>query len=252
MYFSKKTHLLSFAIMTAAVIKLAGAATEGIIRMMFARMPALLPDMLDTLMWRVQVISSVVQVALIAVIFFMSWRKLSRYRELIDEDDRAELGMLQKEVLGEHLSSLTANEIGQLIQIWAVILIGAECIYFFASMIYRRFTKELVLMAINGAEYDSFVSLYNMTHGFKYIEMMTAILLGVVMTAIFLSDRYLKIAAVVISIAFLLAFGVFQMQTIGFSGREIGIVWSSVIFHLTETIGLFMLAVYLSRHYIGL
>ncbi len=252
MYFSKKTHFLSYAIMASALIRLAGAMMEGIIRMTLSRVAGLLPDMLDTVMWRVQTVSSIAQMALIAVVFFLTWKKLSRFKKLIDEDDHEELGRLQQEVLGEHLSSLTANEIGQLLQIWAIILIGAEFIYYITSVIYRRFILELVLFALSGAEYTSFVSLYNLTHGFKYLEMMTAILLGVVMTAIFLEDRYLRIAAVVIAVVFLLAFGVSQMHTASFSGKEVGIVWTSVIFHLTETVGLFVLSVYLAKHYRGL
>ena len=160
MYFSKKTHLLSYAIMAAALIKLLGAFIEGVIRMGISRFTSLLPDMLDSVMWRVQIISSVLQVILIAVIFYLAWRKLSRLKGLIDTDDLAELGRLQEEFLGEHLSSLPSDAIGQLLQIWAVILTGAEGIYFASSVIYRRFTAELVLMALNGSGYDSFVSIY--------------------------------------------------------------------------------------------
>ena len=36
------------------------------------------------------------------------------------------------------------------------------------------------------------------------------------------------------------------------SGQMVGIVWTSIIYHLTETVGLFLLAVYLSRRYRGL
>jgi hypothetical protein len=72
------------------------------------------------------------------------------------------------------------------------------------------------------------------------------------MTAIFLRDRRLGIAVLMIAVLFLLAFGILQMQTITFTGREIGIVWTSVIFHLTETVGLFGFSVYLAKHYKGL
>ncbi len=55
-----------------------------------------------------------------------------------------------------------------------------------------------------------------------------------------------------IAAAFLIAFGVVQMQTVALSGRNVSIVWTSVIFHMTETVGLILLSVYLSKHYRGL
>ena len=253
MYFSKRTHLLSRAIMISAIVRLAGSMTEGIIRMFINRSSSLSPDMMDSLLWNVQTVCSVMEIAAISIAFCMSWQKLKRYKNLIGEDDLLEMGRLQEEVLGKHqLSSLSVDSIEQLIQIWAVILIGAECIYCVSSMIYRRFTTELMSLVLLGQQYSTFVSVYNLTHGFKYLEMFTAILLGVVMTAIFLRDRTLRVVAAVITVMFLLAFGIFQMQTISLPGRQIGIVWTSVIFHLTETLGLFALSIYLAKHYRGL
>ena len=98
----------------------------------------------------------------------------------------------------------------------------------------------------------TFIMLYNMTHGFKYLEILSAILLGVVMTGIFLSDQYLKIASMVILGLFLISFGLLQMQTVYLMGREVGIVWTSLIYHITETVGLIALARYLARRYRGL
>ena len=43
--------------------------------------------------------------------------------------------------------------------------------------------------------------LYNLTHGFKYQGMLIALLLGIVVTAIFLSDRSLKLIAYTIGLA---------------------------------------------------
>jgi hypothetical protein len=110
----------------------------------------------------------------------------------------------------------------------------------------------MTLSADNGAGNDAFVVIYNMTHGFKYLEMLSAILLGVVITGIFLNDRFLKVASMAILLFFLLSFGVLQMQTISFFGREIGIVWTSTIHHVTETLGLVFLSLYLSKRFKGL
>ena len=98
----------------------------------------------------------------------------------------------------------------------------------------------------------TFVMLYNMTHGFKYLEILSAILLGVVMTGIFLNDRFLKLSSMAILLVFLISFSALQMQTVYLMGREIGIVWTSLIYHVTETLGLFLLSLYLSKHYKGL
>lgn len=252
MYFNKRTHLLSYSIMISSLVRLGGALAEGVIRRILKSDVSLAPDMLDVALWRVQVAMSVVEIVCIALIFLYFSKKLLSFKDKIDADDQEELGRLQKEYLGEHLSSLSSHEIGHLLQMWAVILIGAEFIYCVTSAIYRKFIINLMLLAVSGGQYTSFVSVYNMTHGFKYLEMITAIVFGITMTGILLEDRRLKISALIITVIFLLSFGVFQMQTISFSGKDVGIVWVSVIFHLTETIGLFALSVYLSKHYRGL
>jgi hypothetical protein len=132
--------------------------------------------------------------------------------------------------------------------------VGAELIYVFTSIMYRRFIGILMdaLSLGEGMTDGTFVMLYNMTHGFKYLEILSAILLGVVMTGIFLNDRFLKLSSMAILLVFLISFSALQMQTVYLMGREIGIVWTSLIYHVTETLGLFLLSLYLSRHYKGL
>ena len=252
MYFSNKKHLLSHAIMLSAVIRLSGSVIEGIARMIINRSVSLLPDMMDSYLTIVQMISSFFEIVLIAVVFLLSWKKLKRYMNVIEDDDREELEKLQAEVFGDDLPTLRAEAIDQLLQIWGMILAGVELIYYVSSLIYKQFTTELMMLMLNGLEYTSFVSIYNLSHGFKYLEMFTAIVIGVMVTSIILHDNYLKIAAVLITMIFLAAFGIFQMQTIELPGRQIGIVWTSVIYHLTETIGLFVLSVYLAKRYRGL
>ncbi|MCR5747400.1 MAG: hypothetical protein K6G03_06790 [Lachnospiraceae bacterium] len=252
MYFSKRTHIISYALMASAIVRLIGAMVEGLVRIFLNRNTGVAPDMMDGVLWGMSLLSSVVQIIFIAAIFIISWKKLNRYRNIVEEDDRAELGRLQEEFLGDNLAALSVESIEQLLEIWAVILVGAEVIYCVTSVVYRRFTAELLLWVLGGMDYFSFVSIYNLTHGFKYLEMITAILLGVAMTGIFLKDRLLKIATASVGGLFLLSFALVQMQTVQLSGRNVGIVWTSVIFHLTETVGIFILALYLSRHYRGL
>ena len=43
---------------------------------------------------------------------------------------------------------------------------------------------------------EQFVAIYNNTHGFKYIGLLIALLIGVLMTGIFLNDRLLKVVKI--------------------------------------------------------
>ena len=95
------------------------------------------------------------------------------------------------------------------------------------------------------------VALYNGTHGFKYIGMFIAIILGILVTGIFLKDRFLWIFSAALTGIFMIAFVTLQMGTITIAGRDYGIVWTAVIFHLVQTIGILLLSVYLRRRYQG-
>ena len=55
-----------------------------------------------------------------------------------------------------------------------------------------------------------------------------------------------------ILLLFLISFAVIQMQTVYLMGREIGIVWTSIIYHFTETLGIIFLSLYLNKRYKGL
>ncbi|MBR5376522.1 MAG: hypothetical protein IK139_04515 [Lachnospiraceae bacterium] len=252
MYLNKRTHFLSTAIMLSAFFRLLVNMIEGLARIIINRSFNYAPDMLDSVLWKIHTVCSLLKTAAVIMIFFLTRKEIMRVRDLIGDDDWEEMGKLQKEEFGSGLSTLSADAIEQLILIWGVILGGAECVYFISTMIFRKFTTQLMMMAVGGAQYDSFVPLYNMSHGFKYLQMMTAIVLGIAMTGIFLRDRLLNISSGVLMLVFLLAFSVLQMRFITLPGRQIGIVWTSVVFHLTETVGLFALSVYISKHYAGL
>ncbi len=251
MYFNSNQHLLSQAIMKSAVIRSLTAVMEGIARLILNRNQALTPDMLNSVLWNTQIVFAILQILAISAVFLHTWKKLTRLKSVVSEDDVREMGRLQEEVLGRDLSSLSVTSISQLLEIWAVVLIGAEIIYCVSSAIYRNFTAWLLLLSFV-TDPASFTRMYNMTHGFKSLEMMTAILLGVAMTGIFLKDRYLKGISAVTAALFLTAFGFLEMMTVRLPGRVVGLVWTSVIFHVTDTVGLFILALYLAKHYRGL
>ncbi len=252
MYSNRKMHILSQSIMIVALIRLGTAMLGSALRLIFRKTLILTPDMLDGILWKLQFPFAVFKILTVAFVFYFAWRRLQRYTNMMDHGEMEEVRRLQEEYLGEDHSTLSMESIGQLLQIWAVIFTGAEAVSFVTAIFYRRLTAGLMVLYWDRMQYGTFVSVYNMSHGFKYLVMMTAILLGVVVTGIFLNDHYLSAVSAGIGVLFLLAFGVFQMQTVSLPGREIGIVWTSVIFHLTETLGLFLLSVYLSRKYNGL
>ncbi|WP_292211949.1 hypothetical protein [Butyrivibrio sp.] len=254
MYINVKKHILSNAILSVAIVKIIAAITEGSIRIFLNNNSSDSPTMLDSILWTCQIISSLIQIFFIIIIFYLSWKKLWHYMNLVPKEDQKEMALLQQEYLGKRLATLSAASVSRLLQLWAVIFICAELIYDFSSIMYRRFIA--ILMSVFDQDStlsdSTFILLYNLTHGFKYLEILVAILLGIVMTGIFLNDKYLKLASLVILILFLLSFSILQMQTVYLLGREIGIVWTSIIYHFTETLGLILLSAYLSKRYKGL
>lgn len=254
MYISMKKHILSNAIMMIAIIRILAAFLEGLVRFFMRKNSSLSPDMTDAYLWNAQMAISFIQILITIAVFFLSWKKLNHYMNLIPENDQKEMGDLQKEFLGGNIASLSVSSISRLLQLWAVIFVGAELIYDFTSIMYRRFISILMDALSSGSALSdgTFVMLYNMTHGFKYLEILSAILLGVVITGIFLNDRFLKLFCLIILLVFLLAFGVLRMQTVYLLGREIGIVWTSIIYHATETLGLIVFSYYLAKRYKGL
>ena len=254
MYISVNKHILSRAIMSVAIVKLIAALLEGVVRFFLEKNNSSSPDMLDIMLWHSQLIISLLQIAITAVIFFVTWKRLNHYVSVIPPEDRKSMGDLQKEYFGENIASLSVSSVNRLLQLWAVIFVAAELTYLFTSIMYRRFIGILMDALSNGEAMadGTFIMLYNMTHGFKYLEILSAILLGVVMTGIFLNDRYIKLGSLAILLLFLISFGAIQMQTVNLLGREIGIVWTSLIYHITETLGLALLSLYLSVRYKGL
>lgn len=130
-----------------------------------------------------------------------------------------------------------------LFYIWGVILIGVQAVYDITVVLYDKFIDGL-----NGLlPAASYVSLYNGTHGFKYLGMFIAMILGILFTAILLKDRFLMLVGSGLSALFMLAFLVFQMWTVSIASLHVmvGIVWTSVIFHLMQTVGMIFLGWYI-------
>jgi hypothetical protein len=254
MYLNKKRHYLSKSILLVALIKIVVTIVFAGFRILLRKYSTAAPDMLENRYWFVQQLSSGIKIISTGIIFYMAWIRLQHDIAVIPAEDREDIRSLQLEYFHGDLPALSAGSISKLLQLWTVIFVGSELIYAFTSLMYRRFIATLMnaLALGDGSSSGVFILLYNMTHGFKYLQLLTGLLLGVVATGIFLKDDLLKYMSLAIVVLFLLAFGLFEMQTVLFMGKAIGIVWTSVICHLTETAGLIAFAIYLAREYKGL
>ena len=239
--------------MEVAVLRFLGAALYAVVRF-FLRKNGIQPDMTNDMIWRAQVISSGVILAISAIIFIRALWIIAAGLRAVPKEDRKDMAKLQEEVFGDENSALTAETIRRLMRIWFTILVGAQGMYDFSAVIYRKFVTKLMQFFVesSGNTGEIYVSIYNLTHGFKYQGMLIALLLGAMMTGIFLDDKALKIASIVVACLFMLSMAGLEMFTLSLMGRSYGIVWSSVIFHFMETIGLFALALYLRRRYHGI
>ncbi|MBQ7147251.1 MAG: hypothetical protein IJR96_00725 [Pseudobutyrivibrio sp.] len=173
---------------------------------------------------------------------------------IVLDDDVEKMGLLQKQYIPEGISTLKASAIYQLLEIWASILLFIQVMSMVSNYQYKRFVSELyrIIPMDSYEQAVEFSGIYNSTHGFKYIGMFSALIIGIFVSAVFLNDRFLKVLSVIATLVFLMAFTIFQMITFDTEIKIISIVWTSVIYHGLETIGLIVFSVYLAKHYKGL
>lgn len=252
MFLGAKKRILSDALLYSSIISFAAGILTALVRLVVGRVPSLSSDMLNDMVWNLQSGISVVQIVLTFLIFIFHWRLLRHYIETVPAEERRQMGLLQEEFLGRDIPSLTAEDVNKLLEIWGVILVGSEIVYQVTSSLYREFIEQISVFSLSGpAGYGIYLNIYTKTHGFKYLGMMIAIILGIMITGIFLNDRYLKGCGIVLSALFLLLFAVINRFTFTIFGRNVGIVWTSVLFHAVDMAGLILLAIYLRRRYRG-
>lgn len=253
MYINKNKHILSNALKLTAVVNLGTMVVNATARLLLRNDFSDKPDMLDSAMWNIQSVVAIVQIILISIIFYYAWKKLTHYKSVIPKEDYAEMAKLQEEVLVNDVSTLSSYSISQLLQLWAVILVGAEVVYDITSIAYRDFISQLSWLTTLGDEAFNgiFVGIYNATHGFKYIGMFIAMMLGVLVTGIFLRDRFLKLLVAILTEIYVIAFIVMSGKTLTLFGASVSVVWTSLIFHFLQTLGLFIFAIYVEKKYKG-
>ena len=249
MYIEKKNHILSKAIFVTAAANLLIEAGISIYRLILKSGKTIEPDMLSSNIWNAQQLASTLMLFIIAVVFFLAWKKLSHIRNLIPEEDRTEMAKLQEETLGGKRPILSSYSVSQLLQLWAAILLCAQLIYQATSIIYKNFIEQLYSFAdLTDDETTVMLAyIYNNSHGFKYIGMFIAITVGIFITGVFLRDKLLRTVSIVLILLYVAAISVTNMHTINIFGHQIGVVWTSVLFHFLQTIGLIVLSIYLAK-----
>ena len=148
-----------------------------------------------------------------------------------------------------------APEIKKLIVLWGVILLPVQLIYELSSLMYSNMMNYVQVFMGTSESYSASMQyswLYNSTHGFKYLGMLIAVLLGIVVTGLVLEDKRMLIISAVIAFLFMIAFLFVNMYTLKIERINIsfGINWTSVIFHSLQTIGLFWMGLTVYRDFI--
>lgn len=253
MYLNTRKHYLSKSICLSSLISLLAQSMNALSRIYF-KSNLSEPDMLNSSIFVFNMLVHVVVILLIFLIFSKNLKEMRNIMSIVLDDDVEKMGLLQKEIIPNDISTLKAAAIYQLMEIWAIILLFIQVMSLVSNYQYKSFVSKLyeIIPMQNYEQAVAFSGIYNSTHGFKYIGMFSALIIGIFVTAVFLKDRFLKVLSVITTFVFLMAFSIFQMITFDAQIKIISIVWTSVIYHGLETIGLLLFSFYLARHYKGL
>ncbi len=253
MYLNTRKHYLSKSICLSSVIGLLAQCLNALSRILFSSNLSE-PDMLNSAIYAFNVSVQIIVILLIIIVFGRNLREMRHIMSIVLDDDVEKMGLLQKQYIPEGISTLKASSIYQLLEIWASILLFIQVMSMVSNYQYKRFVSELyrIIPMDSYEQAVEFSGIYNSTHGFKYIGMFSALIIGIFVSAVFLNDRFLKVLSVIATLVFLMAFTIFQMITFDTEIKIISIVWTSVIYHGLETIGLIVFSFYLAKHYKGL
>lgn len=133
-----------------------------------------------------------------------------------------------------------------LILLWSFIIIEIQCIYYISSNYYGTMIDSM----LNFSGTAAYVSFYAGTHVFKYVLMYMSIVFAIFTTGLFLEDRLLPVIAVVMGIIYAMCFGIQSMPTITLpDGSSVGVVIPAAIFHIAQTLIIFLTGLYLRLRY---
>lgn len=135
---------------------------------------------------------------------------------------------------------------GTLLLLWAFVIMEVQCIYYVSSNYYATMIDTMSDFAGTAA----YVSFYAGTHVFKYVLMFMAIVLAIFATGVVLRDKVLLATAAVMGILYGMCFGIQTMPTIVLpGGSRIGIVVPAALFHMAQTLVVFLVGLYLKLFY---
>lgn len=242
---AEKNYILSDSLSKTALLNFLCVMVGAGVRFIFRHAEELNPDMQNMHFTVVGMVIAVVRVMLTAVIFMLASRRI---KAVIANEGFADPAKLKQEMNPAGSTLLTAYSTRKMLQVWGVILVAANLLQEFCSRMYQNVIDQLQSYYIGESMVSNeAVAMYNSTHGFKYIGMITALIIGFFVTGVFLNDRKLMILSAVMMVAFAIAFGMLQMFTLKFADRSIGIVWTGVIYYLNNTVVLFLFSLYTRR-----
>lgn len=252
MYLNKNKHIITYYLIIAATVKIFGMIGNSLVRFFLVGSDSEIAA-LNFNIDRVGYIISCLQIVILVATFVHFKKQISHYRRLIPEDEYEEIAKLQKEVLKEHVSTLSLDQIDKLLKLWGFILIAMQVIYDLTTMVYEAMiTYILSLVRITELDMSIFVAMYNSSHGLKYIGMMIALIIGMYVSGLFLNDRIMVMTSFALLAVFMIMFLFVNSSSFNMLGKSMVIVWTSVIFHASETVGLLGIALYIRYRYKGM
>lgn len=252
MYLNKNKHIISYFLIIAAAIKIAAMMGNALARQLLTRGDSDIAA-LNTNIAQAGLFISFLQFVFLVIAYIYFYKKIRKYKNIFPVEEQIEIAKLQAENLKDGVSVLNINQTEHMLKLWGFILIMMQLISDVSTKMYENLIMYILsLITLSDFDASIFVAIYNSSHGFKYICMMTALIIGTYISSLFLDDRVLKIAAFVSLVLFMVTFRYTDSTALSMLGREMIIVWTSVLFHISETIGLLFIAIYIRIKYKGM
>lgn len=142
----------------------------------------------------------------------------------------------------------------KLLFIWGIILIPVQLVYDLSILVFNRMLG-MIWLILNTTYKEGndvlYAMFYDGSHGFKYLGMFMAIILGLIITGVILERNKLIYISGILSILFMIFFAAINMKTMNLDmlSFNVGVNFTSLLFHLLTTIGLGFLGIYIIKSY---
>ena len=139
MYINTKKHYLSKSIYISAGIGLLAQIVNAVSRFFFdTKVPE--PDMLNQVIFIVSMVLQVIVILVIIFVFSNNIRKMRHIVRLMQDDESDEMAILQRNYIPDDISTLKAEAIYQLLEIWVSIFVFVQIMSLVSNYEYRNFT----------------------------------------------------------------------------------------------------------------